>query len=86
MGSCSANRRELEDQIAIKGKCEQIGIRPSWSLIWERKNVRREEKRRSRGRRREGSQERYGNYLSMELLYGWLCFGMELVWKCLYGY
>ena len=25
MGSCGANRRELEDQNAIKGKLDQIG-------------------------------------------------------------
>ena len=47
------------------------------------------ERRREKGREEEEEEEeeeRYGNYLSMELLYGWLCFCMELVWKCLYGY
>ena len=33
--SCGANRREFEDQRVIKGKLDQNGIRPSWSLIWE---------------------------------------------------
>ena len=33
--SCGANRREFEDQRVIKGKLDQNGIRPSWSLILE---------------------------------------------------
>ena len=40
MGSCGANRRELEDQSAIKGKFEQNGIRPSWSFILGRAKYR----------------------------------------------
>ena len=28
MGSCGANRKELEDQSAIQAKLDQIGIRP----------------------------------------------------------
>ena len=55
MGSCGANRRELEDQSSIKGN-----LRPNWdktklvSHFGEQKKTlrRREEKIRSRGRRR----------------------------------
>ena len=31
--SCGTNRREFEDQSAIKGNLDSNGIRPSWSHI-----------------------------------------------------
>ena len=48
--------------------------------------MKRERRREEEEEEEEKGEERYGNYLCMELLYGWLCFCMELVWKCLYGY
>ena len=45
------------------------------------------ERRREKGREeKEEEEERYEDYLCMELLCGWLCICMELVWKCLYRY
>ena len=95
MGSCGANRMEFEDQSAIKGKFEQIGIRPIrvsyfGHFFLKSKNIERGRRRRRRRKRRRRRRRKvwnlYGNYLSMELLYGWLCFCMEFEWKCLYGY
>ena len=61
MGSCSANRKEFQDQSAIKGKCEQIGIRPSWFLIWGGQKREEEERRREEVEEEEEEEERYVN-------------------------
>ena len=42
------------------------------------------ERRGEKGREKEEEEERYGKYVNFE--YGMLCFCIELVWKCLYGY
>ena len=89
MGSCGANRRELEDQSAIKGKleikrgCDQVGL-----SFFER-TKRREEKR----RREEEEEEEKKGMESMETrdLYGDVWISMILygfVWMVmgLYGY
>ena len=73
MGSCGANRREFEDQNAIKGNFEQNGIRPSWSLILGEPKREEEERRREEVEEEEERKPRkvwklfmYGNYLSMD--------------------
>ena len=88
MGSCGANRREIEDQSAIKGKFDQI--RPILgSLIWAFGEQNVKERRREKGREKEREEEeeeveeRYGNYVWMGMiLYG------NYVWmaRILYGF
>ena len=62
MGSCGANRGEMEDQSVIKGKFDQNEIRPSWSLIWggsvmalreERKEERKKEKKKKKKKKKK---------------------------------
>ena len=76
MGSCGANRREFEDQRAIKGKLNSNGIRPSWSLILgEQKHEEEEEKRRREEvEEEEEEEEMYGDYLCMETICVWNLF------------
>ena len=72
----------MEDQNAIKGEFDQIGIRPirvsHLGILEESKNV-----------KEKGREERYGFMtLSMDammILYG-NYLSMELIWKCMYGY
>ena len=49
----------MKDQRAIKGKLDQNGIRPSWSLILGEVHTLKKKKKRKK-RRRRGSQERFG--------------------------
>ena len=76
--SCGANRREFEDQSAIKGKFEQNGIRPSWSLILGRtkRRVKKRGEEKKKIRRRGRREERYGIL--------WFCMETICVWN-LYG-
>ena len=60
MRSCGANRRELEDQSAIKGKLKSNEIRPSWSLILG-------EQKREDERRREEEEKK-----CMETIFVWI--------------
>ena len=84
--SYGANRREFEDQSAIKGKCEQIGIRPSWSLIWESKKKKRRERekmKKKKKRKRRKKTKKGMETLSMDL-YGLLWVYMDFwtfVWR-----
>ena len=59
--SCGANRREFEDQSVIKGKLNQIGIRPirvsHFGDFWrafreERKEKRKEEKNKKKKKKK----------------------------------
>ena len=64
----------MKDQRVIKGKFEQNGMRPNWSLILERTKCkvkkRGEEKKKKKKRKRRKEAKK----------------GMELVWKlCVYG-
>ena len=88
MGSCGANKREFEDQSAIKGK-----LRPNWDKTklvshFGRVKKKREEEERRREKVEEG--EKKGKGMETMNFYGfvwklWFC--MELVWivRVLYG-
>ena len=83
MGSCGANRRELEDQSAIKGKIKSNWDKTHFGLSFSESSYEvEEERRREKGREEEEEEvERYGDYLCMEtmVLYG------IVIWMALYG-
>ena len=96
--TCGANRGEFEDQRAIKGNLNQIGIKPiqvsHLGIFLGEQNVergrRRDEKRRRRGRREE-SQERYGFLYTCMECYNFvrilgLWYGLVWISMVFYGY
>ena len=74
--SCGANRREFEDQSVIKGKLDQIGIRPirvsHFGDFWRAFREERKEEKKRRRRRRRGFQV----WIAM-VLYGLLWISMD---------
>ena len=60
----------MKDQRAIKGKLDQNGIRPSWSLILGRLI--------HEGRRKRGSQERFGYLFGFSMVL--FEFSLGFVW------
>ena len=60
--SCGANRREIEDQSGIKGKLDQIGIKPIkvshfgdfWRAFREEKKEGRKEEKKKRRKAKKG--------------------------------
>ena len=83
--SCGANRREFEDQRVIKGKLKSNGIRPSWSLIWERRRLLREEEKEERKEEKKKKKKKgmdcYGFvWISMD------CYGFVWIVMVLYGF
>ena len=80
--SCGANRREFEDQSVIKGKLDQIGIRPirashfgnfGGAFREERKEERKKEKkkRKKKKEKRISGMDYYGLVWIFRLLYGY---------------
>ena len=92
--SCGANRREFEDQSVIKGKIDQIGIRPirvsHFKGFLEGISLRkkgREKRREEEEEEEEGEEDfRYGLLWVCMDFYGfvWICEHLyEIVW---YGF
>ena len=89
--SCGANRREFEDQSVIKGKLDQIGIRPirvsHFGDFWR---AFREEMRREEEEEEEGEENfRYGLLWFGMDLYGLLWISMDFltfVWISLFHF
>ena len=76
--SCGANRREFEDQSAIKGKLDQMGeYQVGLSFRKGARALREERKReRNRKRRRRRRRRRRGKVCILMGLYGF-------VWNCM---
>ena len=70
--SCGANRREFEDQSAIKGNLDSNEIGPSWShilgIFGKGKNVeKKKKKKKKKRRRRRRKKAKKGMDISMDL-------------------
>ena len=87
MGSCGANRSELEDQRAIKGKLDQKGVKTKFGLsfFWKSKNVKERRREKEREEEEEEEGERYGTICVWicDFVYGTrILNGTICVWIC----